>query len=42
MLSETDNNLFAVFKTIVDEFSTEEEKLNETYPETGKHFLYKN
>jgi hypothetical protein len=42
MLSETDDNLFAVFKTIVDEFSPEEETLNETYPETGKHFFYRN
>jgi hypothetical protein len=41
MLSDTDDNLFAVFKTIVDEFSPEEEKRNETYPETGKHVLQK-
>jgi hypothetical protein len=42
MLSKTDNNLFAVFKTIVDEFSPEEDNaLNKTYPETGKRFFYK-
>jgi hypothetical protein len=42
MLSETDDNLFAVLKTISDELSPEEDRLNDTYPETGKHFFYKN
>jgi hypothetical protein len=32
MLSEKDDNLFAVFKAIVGEFSPKEEELNETYP----------
>jgi hypothetical protein len=41
-LSETDDNLFAVFKVIVDEFTPKEEKLNEIYPEKGKHLFYKN
>jgi hypothetical protein len=38
MLSQTDDNIFAVFKTIVDEFSPEEDKLNETYPEANSSF----
>jgi hypothetical protein len=42
MLSETDDTLFEVFKTTLDEHLPEEEKLNETCPETGKHFFYKN
>jgi hypothetical protein len=37
MLSETDDNLFAVFKVIMGEFYPEEEELNETYPEKVKH-----
>jgi hypothetical protein len=36
ILSETAENLFVVFKASVDEFSFEEEKLNERYPEKGK------
>jgi hypothetical protein len=42
MLSKNDENLVAVFKKIVDEFSPEEYRPNETYPETGKYFFYKN
>jgi hypothetical protein len=41
LLSETDNNLFAVFKAIIDEFSPKEEKLNQTYPEKA-HIFFKN
>jgi hypothetical protein len=42
ILSETDDNLFAVFKTIVDELCPEGDGVNENYPETGKHFFFKN
>jgi hypothetical protein len=42
ILSETDNNLFAVFKTIVDELCPEGDGVNENYPETGKRIFFKN
>jgi hypothetical protein len=42
ILSETDANLFAVFKTIVDELCPEGDGVNENYPETGKHIFFKN
>jgi hypothetical protein len=42
ILSETDDNLFAVFKTIVDDSCPEGYGVNENYPETGKHFFFKN
>jgi hypothetical protein len=42
ILSETDYNLFAVFKTIVDELCPEVDGVNKNYPETGKHFSLKN
>jgi hypothetical protein len=41
ILSETDDNIFAVFKTIVDELCPEADGVNEYYPETGKHFFFK-
>jgi hypothetical protein len=42
MLSETDDNLFAVVKAIVDaELSPEEDQLNETYTKKGKNLFYK-
>jgi hypothetical protein len=42
ILSETDDNLFAFFKTIVDELSPEEDGLNANYPGTVKHVFFKN
>jgi hypothetical protein len=42
ILSETDDNLFAVFKTIVDELFPEGDGVKENYPETGKHIFFKN
>lgn len=42
ILSEYGDTLFAVFKTIVDELSPEENGLNKNYSETGKHFFFKN
>jgi hypothetical protein len=42
ILSETDYNLFAVFKTIVDDLCPEGDGVNENYPETGKHIFFKN
>jgi hypothetical protein len=42
ILSETDENLFAVFKTLVDELCPEGGGVNENYPETGKHIFFKN
>jgi hypothetical protein len=41
ILSETDDNLFAVFKTIVDELCPQGDGVNENYPETGKHIFSK-
>jgi hypothetical protein len=42
ILSKTDDNLFAVFKTIVDELVPEGDGVNENYPETGKNIFFKN
>jgi hypothetical protein len=42
ILYETDDNLFAFFKTIVDELCTEGDGVNENYPDTGKHIFFKN
>jgi hypothetical protein len=42
ILSETNDNIFAVFKTIVDELCTEADGVIENYPEKGKHFFFKN
>jgi hypothetical protein len=42
IFSETDDNLFADFKTIVDELCPEGDGVNENYPDTGKHFFFKN
>jgi hypothetical protein len=42
ILSETDKNIFAVFKTIVDELCPEGDGVNKNYPETGKHIFLKN
>jgi hypothetical protein len=42
ILSETDDNLFAFFKTIVDELCPEADGVNENYHGTGKHFFFKN
>jgi hypothetical protein len=37
---DTKYNLFAVFKSIVDEFSSDEDEFD-SFPEKGKHFFYK-
>jgi hypothetical protein len=42
ILSETDDNLFAVFNTIVDHLCPEGDGVNKNYPETGKHIFFKN
>jgi hypothetical protein len=41
IFSETSEDLFEVFKSIVDEFSSDEEENLESYLEKGKHFLYR-
>jgi hypothetical protein len=40
MFSDTDEKLFSVFKSPIDDFSSDEEQAKETYPEKGKHFFY--
>jgi hypothetical protein len=42
ILSETDDNLFVVFKTSVDELCPEADGVNVNCPETGKHFFFNN
>jgi hypothetical protein len=41
IFSETSEDLFEVFKSIVDEFSSDEEENLEPYTEKGKHFFYR-
>jgi hypothetical protein len=38
---ENSEDLFEVFKSIVDEFSSDKEENLESYPEKGKHFFYR-
>jgi hypothetical protein len=40
MFSDTDEKLFSVFKSLIDDFSSGEEQATETYPEKGKHLFY--
>jgi hypothetical protein len=42
ILSETDDSLFEVFKTIIDDICPEGDGVNEHYSETGKHIFFKN
>jgi hypothetical protein len=41
MSSNTNDNLCAVFKAIVEEFSSDEEEYVDSFHEKGKHFFYK-
>jgi hypothetical protein len=41
IFSETSEDLFEVFKSIVDELSSDKEDNLESYPEKGKHFFYR-
>jgi cytochrome c peroxidase len=38
---ETSEDLFEVFKSIFDEFSSDKEENLESYPEKGKHLFYR-
>jgi hypothetical protein len=39
IFSDTDEKLFSVFKSLVGDFSPDEEQAKETYSEKGKHFF---
>jgi hypothetical protein len=41
ILSETDDNIFAFFKTVVDELCPEGDGVNKNYPDTGQHIFLK-
>jgi hypothetical protein len=40
MFSDVDDQLFAVFKSIVEDFSSDKEEGKDSYPEKGKHFFF--
>jgi hypothetical protein len=40
MFSDVYDQLFAVFKAIVEEFSSDEEEGKDSYPEKGKRFFF--
>jgi hypothetical protein len=40
MFSDVDDQLAAVFKAIVEDFSSDEEEGKDSYPEKGKHFFF--
>jgi hypothetical protein len=40
MFSDVDDQLFAVFKSIVEDFSSDEEEGKYFYPEKGKRFFF--